>query len=139
MAQPGQPSPLSQSEILYEFEHINDNRSPDLTISWTICISLAYLAVLLRLIARKVSKAGLKADDYTIILALVRIPISHHSKIEILKYFSLYCYTHFSQIISSGQLAVGLYAVYLGMGKHIVLIKNVESYAKVSTLHRIGS
>jgi len=66
----------SSGEILYELDNSHDNRAPDLVVSFAICISLAYIAVLLRIGARSVSKAGLKRDDFMIISALVGIPVS---------------------------------------------------------------
>ena len=66
------PSLLSPSEILYEEEHINQNRGPEIVASSITCIALAMIAVGLRLLARRASKAGVKYDDYMIIFALVR-------------------------------------------------------------------
>lgn len=63
--------PLTPAEIRYETAHIKDNRGPDMVVSTVICISLACIAVLLRLIARRLSKAKIWFDDYMIIVALV--------------------------------------------------------------------
>lgn len=63
---------LSQTELLYEFEHINDNRGPDLIATYSICISLAYIAVILRFIARRAGRNALLWDDWMIVVALVR-------------------------------------------------------------------
>ena len=65
------PSPLSPAEIQYEVANIHDNRAPDLVVSTTVCLSLACVAVSLRLIARRLSKAKVWFDDYMIIVALV--------------------------------------------------------------------
>lgn len=65
------PSTLSPTEIEYELAHIHDNRAPDLVISAAICIVLAITAVVLRLLARRLSKVRILADDYMIIFALV--------------------------------------------------------------------
>ena len=65
------PTSLSPTEIEYELAHIHDNRSPDIVISAAICISLAIIAVALRLFARRLSKVKILADDYTTICALV--------------------------------------------------------------------
>lgn len=65
------PSLLSSTEIEYELAHIHDNRAPNVVISAAICISLAITAVLLRLLARRLSKVRILADDYMILFALV--------------------------------------------------------------------
>lgn len=64
---------LTPAEIQYEFEHIGQNRAPNIIAAYATCLSLAFIAVVLRLIARKTSRASLQADDLTIFLALVRI------------------------------------------------------------------
>ena len=64
---------LSPAEIKYELAHIHDNRASNIVISSVICISLATIAVILRLFARRLSKAKILADDYMMIFALVPI------------------------------------------------------------------
>lgn len=110
------PSTLSPTEIEYELAHIHDNRAPDLVISAAICIVLAITAVVLRLLARRLSKARILADDYMIIFALV---------------------------ICMGQVAACLYSVHLGAGKHVILLKDPAAYAKtiisMEVLYCIGT
>ncbi len=65
------PSSLSPAEIKYELAHIHESRAPNIVISSTICISLAITAVILRLLARRLSKVKILADDYMMIFALV--------------------------------------------------------------------
>ena len=68
------PSPLtpSPSEAQYQLAHNSDNRSSQILISHYICLPLATIAVLLRLISRYLCKAGrLQADDYLVISAWV--------------------------------------------------------------------
>ncbi len=65
------PSSLSPSEIEYELQHIYDNRAPSIVISAAICIFLAITAVLLRLLARRLSRARILADDYMMTFAMV--------------------------------------------------------------------
>ncbi|KAF6219618.1 hypothetical protein HO133_004087 [Letharia lupina] len=110
------PSLLSSTEIEYELAHIHDNRAPNVVISAAICISLAITAVLLRLLARRLSKARILADDYMILFAL---------------------------IICMGQVAACLYSVHLGAGKHVILLKDPAAYAKtiiaMEVLYCIGT
>ena len=70
-------SALTQQEILYEMEHIGDNKGPSLIAAYAVCISLAYVAVFLRFISRRIGKNALLADDWMVVVALVR-----HSAIE---------------------------------------------------------
>ena len=65
------PSPLPPAEIKYELAHIRDDRASNIVVSSVICISLATIAVMLRLLARRLSKAKILADDYMMIFALV--------------------------------------------------------------------
>ena len=67
MAQ-SQPVP---SDVFYEFEHIQDNRGPEIVVAVCVCLTLAYVAVALRVIARHVSRSKLQADDYWIFITLV--------------------------------------------------------------------
>lgn len=59
-------------EIQYQEEHVHDDRSGNIVTSHAICISIAAIAVLLRLIARRMCKASIQADDWMIMVALVR-------------------------------------------------------------------
>ena len=63
---------LSPTEIQYELEHIHQDRAPSIIASYAICLSLACIAVVLRLVARRTSRSELKADDITMLSALVR-------------------------------------------------------------------
>ena len=65
------PSPLSPAEIEYEMSHIKDDRQKEMIVSSAICIAIAIIAVILRLVARRLSRAKIMADDYMIIVALV--------------------------------------------------------------------
>ena len=67
-------SPLipTSSEIEYQLAHARDDRSSQIIVSHAICLPLATFAVILRLVSRSLCKAArLRADDFTIIVALV--------------------------------------------------------------------
>lgn len=68
------PSPLipSPSEAQYQLAHTSDNLSSQILISHYICLPLATVAVILRLVSRHLSKVvHLQADDYLVIAAWV--------------------------------------------------------------------
>lgn len=64
---------LSPTEIQYMKEHIHDNKVPNVIATIAICLSIAYIAVGLRLYARHITGVRLGGDDYWIIAALVRL------------------------------------------------------------------
>ena len=64
------PSP---AEIQYQLEHVHEDRSSDIVISHIVCMTLATVAVILRFTSRRLCKAAILADDYMILVALVRV------------------------------------------------------------------
>ncbi|KAL8784407.1 MAG: hypothetical protein Q9195_009052 [Heterodermia aff. obscurata] len=73
---------LSKQEIEYELAHASDNEGPSLIAAYTVCLSLAYLAVALRFISRWKSRNAILVDDWMLVVGL---------------------------LFTSGQVAVGLY------------------------------
>ncbi len=65
-------SALSKQEIEYEMMHATDNRAPSLITAYAVCLSLAYVAVALRFISRRKSRLALMADDWMLVVGLVR-------------------------------------------------------------------
>ena len=62
---------LSPSEIQYQLAHIRDDRASAIVISHAIVLPLAVIAVAARFMSRRLCKAYIGADDYTIVMALV--------------------------------------------------------------------
>lgn len=62
---------LSPSEHQYQLKHINDDRSSGIVISHAVVLPLAYIAVVARFVSRRLCKARIEIDDYTIVAALV--------------------------------------------------------------------
>ena len=56
--------------VEYQRAHIHENRAPEIVSVHVALMVLAIVAVALRFISRRM-KAGLHADDWTILLALV--------------------------------------------------------------------
>lgn len=65
--------------IQYQLQHVHDSRASDLIITFATCTALAYIAITLRLIARRTNGAPLQADDFWAITALV----SHRPKFDL--------------------------------------------------------
>ena len=69
--QPAQVT-ASPAEILYEQQHISDDRSGCLIAANVVCVSLAFIAVCMRFASRRMAMVKYKADDWLIISGLVR-------------------------------------------------------------------
>ena len=66
-------APIPPEQLKYYEEHASDNRQPNLIATITLGLALSCIAVILRFIARWRTRAGYRADDWLILLALVRI------------------------------------------------------------------
>ncbi|KAL8841867.1 MAG: hypothetical protein Q9170_000740 [Blastenia crenularia] len=62
---------MTPSEILYQTEHIQDDRSPDVIGASVTMAILATAAVTLRFVCRKQMKVAISYDDYFMLVALV--------------------------------------------------------------------
>lgn len=65
-------SALSRQEIEYEMSHASDNRGSSLVAAYAVCLSLAYVATILRFISRRKSRLAYMADDWMLVVGLVR-------------------------------------------------------------------
>jgi hypothetical protein len=66
-------STLSPEEIQYQMSHQNEDRAADIVVSISVMLAVAYVSVLLRVVARRMGGASLQADDWMIMVGLVRI------------------------------------------------------------------
>ena len=64
-------SSSENAELQYEKSHINDTHVPQLIASFVVSLFLAYSAIVLRLISRRLSRTRLGWDDWIIVLSLV--------------------------------------------------------------------
>ena len=69
--QPAQVTP-SPAKLLYEQQHITDDRSASLIAANVVCVSLAFVAVCMRFTSRRMAKIKYQADDWLIISGLVK-------------------------------------------------------------------
>ena len=72
---------IAPSSLQFQLAHIHDDRSLGLKVVEILGLILATAAVALRIASRRVSKVPLKADDITIIIALVTLP-DHHLRLQ---------------------------------------------------------
>ena len=63
--------PPTPEDIAYQLKHASDDRRVVLFVSTALMNAVATVAVVLRLVARRINRTKLLADDYTIFAALV--------------------------------------------------------------------
>ena len=68
-------SDITPQELEYQKLHYYDDKAPAVIAGSIILIVFATVNVVLRLLARRMSAASWKADDYSIIVALVMGPV----------------------------------------------------------------
>ena len=68
-------SSFSPSELMYMESHIDDNRSGQVYATNVVCALAAYLAILLRLFARSMTKARYGLDDWLVVVSLVSMDV----------------------------------------------------------------
>jgi hypothetical protein len=61
----------TDADIAYMMAHAHDDRRPNYIAANSICIGLAAIAVVLRLLSRFLAQIKLGFDDYTICISLV--------------------------------------------------------------------
>lgn len=101
---------LSRAEVLYELNHIKDDRRRNFVSAMLVTSVLAYISVALRLLSRKLNKARLQADDTWILVSLVILTV---------------------------QLGIGLGGVRLGIGQHAILLGNPRAAAQIAIADEI--
>ncbi|KAI4278561.1 MAG: hypothetical protein L6R35_006086, partial [Caloplaca aegaea] len=60
----------SASEIQYQLQHIHEDTSNQIIAAFGVCLGIATCAVLLRFVARHITRAPLAGDDWTIVAGL---------------------------------------------------------------------
>ena len=66
MAQP------SAADIQYQLDHINDDKSVQMVSSQICGMVIAFVAVALRLVSRRIGRVPVLVADFMIVVALVR-------------------------------------------------------------------
>ena len=63
---------LTPAEIQLQFERQHQNRAVDIIVANTVMLAAAYVAVALRFASRRLIHARLGADDWVMVVGLVR-------------------------------------------------------------------
>lgn len=71
------------ANIDYQRAQSDDDESGKIIVACILCLSAAYAAVVLRFYARRIKRAALERDDWTIVLSLVKFrPLIKHKRIH---------------------------------------------------------
>ena len=62
---------LPPAEAQYQLDHVHESRVRDIVSAHISCFTILAVAIILRFIARRMSKTSIKADDWMIVAALV--------------------------------------------------------------------
>ena len=65
------------AEVAYMEEHIHDTLVPRILAVTVTCMLIALIAVLLRMISRRMIPVPFMMDDWTIIAATACLPVNH--------------------------------------------------------------
>lgn len=63
---------IAPSSLAFQEAHLYDDRSLGLKVTFILALIISTVAVVLRVVSRRIANAPLKADDYTIMVSLVR-------------------------------------------------------------------
>ena len=66
------------ADVVYMEEHIHDTQVPQIIAVNVLCMLIVLVAILLRIISRRMIPAPFKMDDWTIIAATVCLPVNHN-------------------------------------------------------------
>ena len=114
---------LTASEAAYQEAHIEDDSKLVIIVPSAIALAIAYAAVFLRFVSRRLSRTTIKADDRSVVIGLV-----NKTSCEIIAD----CLANLKKVLTT--LVVITYYVALGnaMGRHFILVKSREEFMLVS-------
>ena len=98
---------IAPASLAFQEAHLHDDRSLGLKVTFVISLLISTLAVVLRIVSRRVSNAPLKADDYTIVVALVCRPYQYcHALLRIIhRYYGTVCRALISIMVRNPEFA----------------------------------
>lgn len=138
------PSP---AELMEQKMHVSDTMVPNIIAANAICFTIACIAVILRFLARRMARVRYEADDWLIVVALVRgIPIFQSDLSLRVEAYSLTVLTHTVFYAWSRRVRFVRYMAFpyaftiklkvnsgirYGSGRHAILLKNPAALGKV--------
>ena len=117
---------LTPEDIAFQKAHIKDDRSNDIIVSHAICIAIAFVAVILRFVSRRVGNLKVSWDDYMIVAAFI---FALGEVIGgLLGMQQLLLFESCLNLVANNFVVI---AVRYGGAKHAILLKDPETFAKV--------
>ena len=144
------PSP---ADLAYQEMHVSDTLVPNIIAVNVICFTIACVAVALRFLARRMARIRYEADDWLILVALVRgIPLLQSgfgfhveaSPLIVLTRTVLYPWSRRVRFAWYVTFPVCIHyftdneflGVRYGSGRHVILLKDPAALGKVRTSNR---
>lgn len=62
---------LPPKEAQYQLTHIHDSRKASTAVAYTICITIASIAIMMRFMSKRIGRTPYGADDWTMVAAYV--------------------------------------------------------------------
>lgn len=62
--------PIEQAQ--YQVAHIHQRRTKDIATSYFICLPIAFIAIIMRFVSRRIGRSSYGADDWVMVVAMVR-------------------------------------------------------------------
>lgn len=63
---------LPPKEAQYQLAHIHDSRKASVAAAYAVCLPIAFIAVIMRFVSRRIGRVSYGLDDWVIVMAYVR-------------------------------------------------------------------
>lgn len=63
---------LPPEEAQYQLAHVHDSKRKSIAAAYIACVPIIFLAVILRFVSRRIGRTAYGADDWIMVLGLVR-------------------------------------------------------------------
>ena len=62
---------LPPEQAQYQLAHVHERRRKSIAVAYAICLSIAFVAVIMRFVSRRIGRSSYGADDWSMVVAMV--------------------------------------------------------------------
>lgn len=62
---------LPPEQAQYQLAHIHERRRKSIAVAYAICLSIAFVAVIMRFVSRRIGRSSYGADDWSMVVAMI--------------------------------------------------------------------